>query len=125
MKKENIITISQSGAVVIPDKVRMQDVEIAELLGSYPKTIRTHAKQILKSGICRDDGTNGGEVWDGVIIPEYFGMDMVIAIAFRINSLQAKILRDVLLRRMNLPTDPTVCVQIGRNNHDKQREIFN
>lgn len=98
MKRE-IVTISESGAITIPTtQVLMRDFEIAELFGVFSQTIKSAIKFILKSGIVLPDYTHGGVVIGNSIQPDYFGLDMITAIAFRIQSPQAHLFREYLLR---------------------------
>lgn len=98
--KENLITISESGVVSVPDNVQMRDFEIAELFGLMIPTIRSHVCAILKTGIATDDYTNGATLVGCNILPDYYGLDMITALAFRINSPNAQLFRGFILHRM-------------------------
>lgn len=82
--KENRITISESGVVSVPDNVQMRDFEIAELFGAMIPTLRSHVRAILKTGIATGDYTNGATLVGNNVLPDYFGPDMAVAIAFRV-----------------------------------------
>ena len=88
MKRE-IITISENGVITIPiaatAPILMRDVEIAELFGIYSPTVKAAIKAVLKSGAVAPDYTHGGEVTGNSILPDYYGLDMITAIAFRIH----------------------------------------
>lgn len=98
--KNNIITISDNGIVTVPDNVKMRDFEVAQLFGVYAQTIWTNVKSILKSGICQGD-FSGGVVYGNMILPEFYGLDMITAIAFRIESPQATIFREWVIRKIS------------------------
>lgn len=99
MKQREII-ISENGKVSVPDKVMLRDFEIAELFGVFIPTVKGKIKQILKEGIYQGDFSNGGFVSGDTIIPEYYGLDMITALAFRIHSYKANVFREWVLQRM-------------------------
>ena len=93
MKRE-IITISENGIITIPTaQILMRYFEIAELFGVFSQTVKSAIKSILKSGIVLPDCRHGGVAIGNSIQPDYFGLDMITAIAFRINSPQAQVFR--------------------------------
>lgn len=100
MEKETIVTINGNGIVSVPDKVMMQDFEIAELFGVVIPTIRSNVRAILKSEVVIADMQHGGTVIGTTILPDYYGLDMVVALAFRIHSYNAGILREWILRKV-------------------------
>lgn len=125
MKRE-IITISESGVITIPsvttENIRMRDFEIAELFGIYSQTVKAAIKKVLKSGAVAPDYTHGGAIIGKSVFPDYYGLDMITAIAFRIYSPQAQKFRELVLSRLNTvskTTSPPVFIQVGsgkRNN---------
>ncbi|MFI3315894.1 MAG: hypothetical protein R3Y04_09580 [Rikenellaceae bacterium] len=115
MKRE-IITINSRGAVSIPNKVQMTAFEIAQLLGIYVPTVKTHIKAILKSEACRGDMSFGGTVVSGVIQPDYFGLDMVIAIAFRVQSYKADLFRRYVMSRILKPATQPMFITLNSEN---------
>lgn len=98
--RQEIITISDNGMVSIPDNVQMRDFEIAELFGVIIPTVRSNIRTILKTGITTADCTNGATLVGCNIVPDYHGLDMVVALAFRIQSYRAEIFRRWLLSRV-------------------------
>ncbi len=97
MEKGTIVTINGDGSVSVPDKVMMQDFEIAGLFGVMILTVRANIRTILKTGIVTGDLTNGATLVGNNILPDYYGLDMIMALAFRIHSPQAGILRRWIL----------------------------
>lgn len=91
--KSKKITISESRTVTLPsnpaETVWMRDFEIAELFGVMLPTIKSNIHAILKSGVVKADLQHGGVGYDNYILLDYYGMDMITALAFRINSLNA------------------------------------
>ena len=105
MKRELKIGDSQiisieNGIVSVPDSVRMSIAEIADLFGIYYQTTKKNIRAIEKSGVVAGDYSTGCTVDGQKIYPEYYSLDMVTAVAFRIRSHKAEIFRDWLLRRM-------------------------
>ena len=98
MKTKNIITISNNGEVYIPTTVTMRDFEIAELLGVILPTIKGKIKKLLKSR--PTISCSGGIVMGNSIIPECFGLDMVIALSFRVQSRNADTFRKWIMAKM-------------------------
>ena len=98
--KRYIITISDSDMVHIPTTVSMRDFEIAQLFGVFQQTVKANIRTILKSGVSCGDTSKGGVVVGNSIIPDYFGLDMVIAIAFRVRSPKAEIFRQWIMKRL-------------------------
>lgn len=95
--KKNQITIGETGEITIPAHVCMRSFEIADLFGVYTRTVDAHIKAIMKTGITLGDYSGECLVDGNRIVPLHFGMDMIIALAFRIDSLQAKRFRDWVL----------------------------
>lgn len=98
MKRE-IITINGDGSVSVPDKVMMQDFEITELFRVMIPAVRANIRTILKTGIVTSDFTNGATLVGNNILPDYYGLDMIMALAFRIHSPQAGIFRRWILEK--------------------------
>lgn len=99
MEKGTMVTINGNGTVSVPDKVMMRDFEIAELFGAMILTIRSNVRAILKSEVVTIDTRYGGTVIGASLLPDYYELDMIIALAFRIHSRNAGILRKWILRK--------------------------
>lgn len=92
------VAISENGKVSIPDKVQMRDFEIAELFGVMIPTVRSNIRTILKTGIATANLTNGATLVGCNVLPDYHELDMIIALAFWIQSPQAEVFRKWILR---------------------------
>lgn len=102
MKKEKrgVITITDNGIVTVPAHVRMSVSEIADLFGIYYRKIKRHIRAIEKSGIAEGDYTMSC-IADGLkVYPDYYGLEMIIALAFRIQSPEAIIFRKYLVKKI-------------------------
>lgn len=106
------IIINENGRVSVSDNVQMRDFEIAELFGVYSQIIRSNIRVILKSGVCEGDLSNGGTVVGKSIIPDYHGLDMITALAFRLQSPQAELFRKWALRKMTMVQTPSTPLYI-------------
>lgn len=91
------IVINGNGIVSVPGKVMMKDFEIAGLFGVMMPAVRANIRTILKTGIVTGDFTNGATLVGNNIVPDYYGLDMIMALAFRIHSPQAEIFRRWIL----------------------------
>lgn len=97
----NIISIDDRGSVSVPDgKIAMRDFEIAELFGVMVPTIRSNIRAILKTGVATTDLTNGATLVGSNVVPDYHGLDMIVAVAFRIQSYKAELFRQWIMCKM-------------------------
>lgn len=104
--KRKIITISDSGNVTVPGETKMSISEIADLFGIYYQTAKQKIRVIEKSGVASGDYSLPCTVERKNIYPEYYGLEMVIAVAFWVESGKTAIFRRWVLRRIaevNLP----------------------
>ena len=111
MEKGTMVTINGNDSVSVPDKVMMQDFEIAELFGVMVPTIKSNIRTILKTGIATSDCINGATLVGNNILPDYHGLDMVVTLAFRIQSPQAEIFRRWILRQCIIAEHQIVVLQ--------------
>lgn len=119
MKREKI-TISENGIITLPsnptETIWMRDFEIAELFGVMLPTIKSNIRAILKSNVVTEDTTYGATLVGRNILPDYFGLDMVMALAFRINSYKAEILRRWIIEKVSMKrcsTNYQILIQTG------------
>ena len=99
MKRE-ITTISRDDRITVPANPQMADFEIAELFGVSVPKIKTNIRSLLKSNICPGDYSNGGVVIGNTIYPQYYGLEIIIALSFRIDSANARVFRKWVLKRI-------------------------
>ena len=109
--KENIITISDNGSVYVPTNVQTRDFEIAELFGAMIPTVRSHVRAVLKTGIATGDYTNGATLVGCNVLPDYYGLDMITALSFRIQSYKTKIFRKWIIRKMTITERQPIVLQ--------------
>ena len=95
-----IITISESGCVKIPDgDVWMSFSELVVLFDVAAPTLKAAIQAIHKSGVIAEH-TQHCEVIPYTYWATLYNMDMIIAIAFRINSYGAEKIRNEVLKRI-------------------------
>ncbi|GAB6120227.1 hypothetical protein [Dysgonomonas termitidis] len=109
-----VITITENGIVAVPGHVRMSVSDIADLFGIYYQTAKKLIRDIEKSGVVRGDDSMDCVVEGKNIYPDYYGLDMVIALAFRIQSRNAEVFREWLCGkavRKEIPEMPIISIQ--------------
>jgi predicted transcriptional regulator len=112
-KERNTVTISDSGIITVPNKVRMTIGEIADLFDIYYQTAKKHIRAIEKSGIAEGDHSMSGTVEGMTIYPDYYGLEMVIAIAFRIQSKNAGVFRKyIILKATRIEVSQTILLSL-------------
>lgn len=132
MKKE-IITIDEYGVLTIPNNptetVWMNDCELVELFGVNFPTLRTHIKSILKSGVVRADFRHGATQYGSYLLPDYYGLEMIMALAFHIQSKEAGSIRAYIANKLcavNTQSIPTILIQVNTDKRlNRENEIFN
>ena len=117
MDNRKLITISDNGIVNVPSSVCMSIYDIAHLFGVMYPTVKGQIKTLLKSG--RFEIFGGGEVLrNGKIFPDYFGLDMVLAIAFSVNSCKADVFRQYILSRASKSTSQNLFISLNNQSRD-------
>lgn len=102
MKQEerNVITISDNGTVSVPNNLKMNITEIADLFGIYYQSAKKHIRTIEKSGIATGKCSISSSVEGMNIYPEYYGLEMILVLIFRIRSYHADILRKWIMEKI-------------------------
>lgn len=93
-----IITISENGRVNIPrGNVWMSEMELLELFGVVAPTLRTAIKAIYKSETLCPISTQRCDLVIPKIWATYYNLEVVIALAFRLNTYEASKIRQKVL----------------------------
>ena len=96
-----IITISESGRVNIPSSnVWMSEMELVELFGVISPTLRAAIKAIYKSGTLCPVSTQRCDLATPASWATFYNLEMVIALAFRLNSYEASRIRQKVLESL-------------------------
>lgn len=94
------IKINDNGAVHIPRNVRMNIEEIAELFGIFYQVAKKNIRSVEALGICTGDQSMSGTVEGTKIVSDYYGLDIIIAIAFRVQSPKTYAFRRWILNKV-------------------------
>lgn len=89
-----MVSVPQSG------DIRMTAFEIAALFDVYVQTVKGSIKTILKSGIVKADISCPVTVAGNILLPDVYGLDMIVALSFRIESRNAEVFRKWLMRKI-------------------------
>ena len=93
-----IITISESGNVNIPSSnVWMSEMELVELFGVIAPTLQAAIKAIYKSGTLCSVSTQRCDLATPKSWATYYNLEVVIALAFRLNTYEASRIRQKVL----------------------------
>ena len=96
-----IITISESGRVNIPSNdVWMSEMELVELFGVIAPTLRTAIRAIYKSGTLCPVNSKRCDLATPKSWATFYNLEMVIALAFRLNTYEASRIREKVLESL-------------------------
>ena len=96
-----IITISENGRVNIPDSnVWMSEMELVELFGVLAPTLRAAIKAIYKSEMLCPAATQRYDVATPTSWATFYNLEVVIALAFRLNTYEASRIRQKVLESL-------------------------
>lgn len=93
----------------------MTDYEITDLLGVTLNAVHNHVKSIFKSGVLSENGTYRYILLENGNRADAYNMEMITALAFRLNSLPAQIFREWVVRKAVTPSRSAapIVLQIG------------
>lgn len=114
MKRE-IIAIDGNDRIAMPinhDKIWMTEMELAELFGALVPTIRAAISALYKSGIVRESETKRCIRLPSGNYADAYNLEMIFALAFRLNSRHAAIIRRWLLYVATTQSRATVLIMI-------------
>lgn len=96
-----IITISENGKVNIPSgNVWMSEMELVELFGVISPTLRAAIKAIYKSGTLCPVSTQRCDLATPKGWATYYNLEVVITLAFRLNTYEASRIRQKVLESL-------------------------
>ncbi|MFK2392502.1 hypothetical protein ACIXNU_12530 [Bacteroides fragilis] len=108
--KRNIITMSESGNIIIPDNVAyiwMSEPELVELFGIIAPALRAVIRAVYKSGVLNEHEVQKYVRLENGYHADVFSFPMIVALAFRINSSGAEQVRKILFERLYLRKEKT------------------
>ena len=96
-----IITISENDRVNIPSgNVWMSEMELVELFGVIAPTLQSAIRAIYKSGTLCPVSTQRCEFATPTSWATYYNLEVVIALAFRLNTYEAGRIRQKVLEAL-------------------------
>lgn len=102
-KERNIIKIDEHGNITMPTDIRttaMSEWELCELFSITAPTFRAAVKAVYKNGILRECEVRRSIRLSDKYSIDVYCLEMVVALAFRINSYGAEQVRKALLERI-------------------------
>jgi len=115
-----IITISENGKVNIPNSnVWMSEMELVELFGVIAPTLRAAIRAIYMSGTLTLASTQRYDLATPAGWATYYNLEMVIALAFRLNSYEANRIRQKVLESFSHRKESGMyfLILLGNNSH--------
>lgn len=101
--KRAIVTISESGRVNIPSgNIWMSEMELVELYGVVAPTLRTAIKAICRNGVLNPTSTQQCDLAMPQSWATLYNLEVVIALAFRLNTYEASRIRQKVLENLYL-----------------------
>lgn len=117
--ERNIITMSESGNIIIPNNVAyiwMSESELMELFGVIAPTLRAAIRAVYRSGVLNEHEVQKYVRLENGYHADVFSFPMIVALAFRINSSGAEQMRKILLERLYLRKEKaSIFFSLGMN----------
>lgn len=108
--ERNIITMSESGNIIIPDNVAyiwMSEPELVELFGVIAPTLRAAIRAVYKSGALKEYEVQKYVRLENGYHADVFNFPMIVALAFHIDSFGAEQVRNAVFERLYLRKEKT------------------
>lgn len=108
--KRDIIAMSESGNIIMPKfatDIWMSEPELVELFNVIVPTLRALIRAVYKSGVLKEYEVQKYVRLEKGYYADVFGFPMIAALAFRINSFGAKLVRNAILERLYLRKEKT------------------
>ena len=106
--KRNIIEITEHGTITIPSEtVWMSEAELVSLFGVIAPTVRAAIRAGYKSGVLTEHEAQRHIRLSDKYSMDVYSLEMVVALAFRINSYGVERVRNAILERMYLRKEKT------------------
>ena len=105
----------ENGMVAVPGDVKMSICEIADLFDIFYQTAKRHIRAIEESGITGGDYSMCCTVVGQKVYPEYYGLDMIIAVAFRVQNRNTMLFREWVMKRV-VSQDITAILMLSLQN---------
>ena len=118
--KRNVIEITEHGTITIPSEtIWMSEAELVSLFGVIAPSVRAAIKAVYKSGILKEYEVQRYIHLSDKIGVEVYSLEMVVALAFRINSYGAERVRNAVIEKLYLRKEKTsIFFSLVSNNMD-------
>ena len=115
--KRAIITISDDGKVNIPSgNIWMSEMELVELFGGISPTLRAAIRAIYKSGTLCPVSTQRCDLATPASWATFYNLEVVIALAFRLNTYEANKIRQKVLEELCLRKENGISILLSLGN---------
>lgn len=109
-----IITISENGNVNIPSaNVWMSEIELVELFGVIAPTLRAAIRAIYKNGVFCSATTQRCDLATPASWATFYNLEVVIALAFRLNTYEANLIRQKVLEGICLRKESGISILLS------------
>lgn len=108
--ERNIITMNESGNIIVPENVTdiwMSEPELVELFGIIVPTLRAAICAVYKSGVLEEYEVQRYVRLENGYHADVFSFPMIVALAFRINNFGAEQMRNAIIERLYLRKEKT------------------
>lgn len=108
--ERNIITMTESGTIIIPKDITyvwMSEPELVELFGVIAPTLRATIRDVYKSGVLKEYEVQRYIRLENGYNADVYAFPMLAALAFRINTYGARQVRNAIFERLYLRKDKT------------------
>ncbi len=117
--ERSIMTINEYGSVILPEDISgiwMSEPELVELFGVIAPTLRTAIRAVYKSGVLNEYKVQKYIRLNNGCHADVFSFQMIVALAFRIDSFGAEQVRKILFERLYLRKEKTsIFFSLGMN----------
>lgn len=108
--ERNIITMGESGYIIMPDNVAsiwMSEPELVELFGVIVPTLRAAIRAVYKSGVLKEYEVQKYVRLENGYHADVFSFPIIVALAFHIDSFGAEQVRNAIFKRLYLRKEKT------------------
>lgn len=120
--ERGVITMSESGKIIMSNNVAsiwMSEPELVELFGVIAPTLRSAIKAVYKSGVLKEYEVQKYIRLENGYHADVFSFQMIVALAFRIDSFGAEQVRKAMFERLYLRKEKTTFFfSLGINGRD-------
>ena len=109
--ERNIITMNESGNIIVPENVAciwMSEPELVELFGVIVSTLHAAIKAVYKSGVLKEYEVQKYIRLENGYHADVFSFPIIVVLAFRINSFGAEQVRNAIFERLYLRKEKTM-----------------